>query len=175
MQVKAITVNAAEMMTERQSIPGNGIQAQAESNYMFAPECKVTISREGRNLSRQQMAQAESNVQSTKSVAVESNPLSKQEETKGLRENLMEMFREIGLSGQNLLDRVDEVYSKMCRPSHGDLQFSLNESSEEAMAAVKELAQKAGKVEDITVDPSRAKDLIQAAQEYSLVMPGRTE
>lgn len=165
MQVKTITVNAAEMMAERQSIPGNGLQVQVKNDHMFAPECKVTISREGRNLSRQQMAQAESNIQSTKSVAAESAPSSKREGTKGLRENLMEMFQEIGLSGQNLLDRVEEVYSKMCRPSHGDLQLSRNESSEEAMAAVKELAQKAVKLEDVVIDPSRARDLMQAAQE----------
>lgn len=166
MQVKPITVNAAEMMVERQSILGNGLPVPTESNHMFAPECKVTISQEGRNLSIQQMAQAESNVKNTKSVAAESNPLNKQEGVKGLRENLMEMFQEIGLSGQNLLDRVDEVYGKMCRPSHGDLQFSLNESSEEAMAAVKELAQKAVKLEDVVIDPSRARDLTQEMQQF---------
>lgn len=166
MQIKPITVNAAEMMVERQSILGNGFPMQTESNHMFAPECKITISQEGRNLSRQQMAQAESNVQNTNSVAAESNLLNNQDGVKGLRENLMEMFQEIGLSGQNLLDRVDEVYGKMCRPSHGDLQFSLNESSEEAMAAVKELAQKAVRLEDIVIDPFRARDLMRAAQEY---------
>lgn len=168
MQVNTITVNAADLAAG-QGIQGAGLsgikQVQAESNYMFAPECKVTISQEGRNLSRQQTAQAESNVQNVKSAAADSNSLNKQEGVKGLRENLMEMFQEIGLSGQNLLDRVDEVYGKMCRPSHGDLQFSLNESSEEAMAAVKELAQKAVRLEDVAIDPSGARDLMQAAQE----------
>lgn len=131
MKVEAITVNAAEMMAERQSISGNGLQVQAESNHMFAPECKVTISREGRNLSRQQMVQAESNVQNTKSTAAESNPSAIREEMK-----------------------------------MKDLQFSQNESSEEAMEALNELAQKAVKLEDVVIDPSRAQDLIQAAQDY---------
>ena len=168
MKVEAITVNAAEMMAERQSIPGNGLQVQAESNPMFAPECKVTISREGRNLSRQRMVQAESNVQNTKSAVAESNPSAIRGEMKmkDLREVLMEMFQETGLSGQNLLDRVDEVYNNMYRPPHGDLQFSQNESSEEAMEALKELAQKAVKLEDVVIDHSRAQDLIQAAQDY---------
>lgn len=131
MKVEAITVNAAEMMAERQSIPGNGLQVQAESNHMFAPECKVTISREGRNLSRQWMVQAESNVQNTKSAAAESNP--------------------------------SAIRGEM---NMKDLQFSQNESSEEAMEALNELAQKAVKLEDVVIDPSRAQDLIQAAQDY---------
>lgn len=133
MKVETITVNAAEMMAERQSIPGNGLKVQAESSHRFAPapECKVTISREGRNLSRQQMVQAESNVQNTKSAAVESNP--------------------------------SAIRGEM---NMKDLEFSQNESSEEAMEALNELAQKAVKLEDVVIDPSRAQDLIQAAQDY---------
>lgn len=172
MQIKTITVNAADLTAAGRGIQGTGLpginQVQTVHNSMFAPECKVTISQEGRSLSKQQQqtVQAEKDVRSTRSVATESTQSRRQEGTNGLRENLTEMFQEIGLSGQKLLDRVNEVYDKMCRPSHGDLQFSLDEPTEEAMAAMKELAQKAVKVEDIMIDPSRARDLIQAAQEY---------
>lgn len=170
MQVKTITVSAAGLASAGQGFQGAGLsdikQVQAQSNNMFAPECRVTISQEGRNLSRKQIAQAETDLQSARSAAAEGNSLRRQEGMRNLREILMETFQEMGYSGQKLIDRVNEVYDNMCRPSHGDLQFSLNEPTEEAMAAVKELAQKGVGVEDIMIGSSRAQDLMQAAQEY---------
>lgn len=166
MQVKPITVNAAEMMVERQSILGNGLQVQTEINNMLAPECKVTISQEGRSLSRQQTAYTETSAQSTYKAAAENNQLCRQKERKGLRESLTEMYRRNGFTGEELLKRVNDTYQEIYRRAQGGIQFSMNESSDEAMAAVKELAQKARRVEDIRVDPSGVRDLIQAAQEY---------
>ncbi len=62
MQVKAITVNVAGTMAAERGIQGNGAlgvnHAKTENGNVFAPECKVTISREGRDLSRRQTAQA---------------------------------------------------------------------------------------------------------------------
>ncbi len=60
MQVKTIAVNAAELAAAGRGIPAAGLpganQAQAEAGKGFGPECKVTISREGKNFSRQQTA-----------------------------------------------------------------------------------------------------------------------
>ncbi len=169
MQVKTITVNAAGMATAGRGIQGTGFpvvnQESAENNSMFGPECKVTISQEGRNLSRQQTVREEKDVLGAQGVVAESNQLNRQGEAKGLRDTLMEMFEEIGYKGQQLLDRVNDVYDNMCRPSHGDLQLSLNEPTEEDLAASNELIQKMRKVEDIKVDPSKAQDIIEVAQE----------
>ncbi len=56
MQVKAITVNVAGTTAAKRSIQGNGAlgvnHVKTENGNVFAPECKVTISREGRDLSR---------------------------------------------------------------------------------------------------------------------------
>lgn len=51
MGIKAITVNAAGMAPER-NVQGNRPKEKAE-NSLFGPECRVTLSREGRKLSRQ--------------------------------------------------------------------------------------------------------------------------
>lgn len=170
MQIKTITVNAAGLSATGRGIQGTGLlgmnQVQTEINNMFAPECKVTISEEGRKRSRQQTAYTETSAQSTYKAAAESNQLCQQEERKGLRESLTEMYQRNGFTGEELLKRVNDTYQEIYRRAQGGIQFSMRESSEEAMAAVKELAQKARKVEDIMVDPSEVRDIIQAAQEY---------
>ena len=65
MQIKSITVNAAGMTAAEQGMQGNRNQLQPESS-MFGPECRVTISREGRSLSRQQKVQEETGAHSVK-------------------------------------------------------------------------------------------------------------
>lgn len=175
MQVKTITVNAAEMMTEmlaeRQGVLGNSTQVQVETDHMFEPECRVTISEEGRKRSRQKAvcaeASAETNVRSTqKAAAKSSRSYPPQKQFTDLREALTEMYRKNGFTGEELTDRVNIMYEETYRRAQGGIQFSLNEPTDEAKAAMEELAQKAVKVEDIAIDPSRAQDLIQAAQEY---------
>lgn len=51
MEIKAITVNAAGMAPER-NVQGNRLEEKTESS-LFGSECRVTISREGKKLSRQ--------------------------------------------------------------------------------------------------------------------------
>lgn len=51
MQIKTITVNAAAMAPERK-VQGNKPKEKTE-NSLFGPECRATISREGKKLSRQ--------------------------------------------------------------------------------------------------------------------------
>lgn len=169
MQVRTITVNASNLTTAGRGIQGTGFpvvnQEPTGNNSMFGPECKVTISQEGRNLSKQQTVCAETSTRSNGSAAAESGQSCLQGERKGLYDTLTEMFQEIGYTGQQLLDRVNEVYNNMCRPPHGDLQFSLKEPTEEDFAAANELIQNMKKVEDIKVDSSEEQDLLQAAQE----------
>lgn len=171
MQVKTITVNAAGLAAARRGMPGTGLlgvnQQQTEANSMPVPECKVTISEEGRKRSRQQTAYTETSAQSMQKEAAKSSPsYPPQKQFKDLREALTEMYTWNGFTGDELIERVNNMYEEIYRRAQGGIQFSVNESSDEAMAAVKELAQKAGKVEDIIADPSRARDLIQAAQEH---------
>lgn len=85
---------------------------------------------------------------------------------KGLRETLTDMYRNNGFTDEELLERVNNTYQEICQRAQGGIQFSQNKPSEEAMAAMKELTQKAVKFEDVVIDPSRARDLMQAAQEY---------
>ncbi len=61
---------------------------------------------------------------------------------------------------------LDRSYHWTIAPCGNRALNLLGLSSEEAMAAVKELAQKAVKLEDVVIDLFRARDLIQAAQEY---------
>ena len=169
MQVKTITVNATGMATAGRGIQGTGFpvvnQESAENNSMFGPECKVTISQEGRNLSKQQTVCAETSTRSNGSAAAESGQTYRQGEPKGLYDSLTEMYQEIGFTGQQLLDRVNQLYDEIYRRSQGGIQFSRNEPTEEDLAATNELIQKMRKVEDIKVDPSKAQDIIEVAQE----------
>lgn len=174
MQVKTITVNAAEIMTEmvaeRQGALRNSPQVQAAKEHTFAPECRVTISQEGKKRSRQQKAYAETSAEtsarSPQKSAGSSRSYLPQKQYTNLREALTEMYKWNGFTGDELLERVNSTYEEIQRRAQGGIQFSVNEPSEEAKAAMEELAQKALKAEDIAIDPSRAQDLIQAAQEY---------
>lgn len=167
MQVKTITVNAANLAAAGREIPaaaGRKIPAaglpavnqeqQAGRKNVFGPECEVAISREGRSLSRQQAA------------ARSSQPYPPQKQFHDLREALTEMYRGNGFTGEELLERVEDTYQELHRRAQGGIQFSLKEPTDEETAAMKELAQKAVKVEDTGIDPSRAQDLLQAAQAY---------
>lgn len=97
MQIKAITVNAAGMTAAGRGLPGNNLaaanQAQAENGSGFGPECRVTISREGKSLSRRQAAQAETNARGTQSVKDEKRLLRQQEQIR-LSEEIRDNYRE---------------------------------------------------------------------------------
>ena len=101
MQIKAITVNAAGMMTVGKGILEKGNQMQSEGG-IFGPECKVTISREGRNLSNLQTAQSGAGVRNVQSVREERALLRQQDEAdlameirEGYREELNEIDEKI--------------------------------------------------------------------------------
>ena len=61
MQIKGVNANTVSVMPAARDVRENGVQIRLEDN-MFGPECKVTISEEGRNLSEQQTAQEKTGV-----------------------------------------------------------------------------------------------------------------
>ena len=90
MQIKGLTVNAAGMMPV-----GAGIQEKKNqmrsAGGMFGPECRVTISQEGRKLSGQQTARSETgNAQSVR----EERMLLRQQEEADLDAEIREGYRE---------------------------------------------------------------------------------
>lgn len=121
MQIGAVTVNASGMAA------GTGIQGKSPlgtdgaqtGKSGFGPECRVTISKEGRNRSRQQQeVQAEKSVQSTR---LERKLISAQEEAEqsksikdGYREQLAEIEQKISTlnSSYNKIKDKDETIGK---------------------------------------------------------------
>lgn len=101
MQIKAITVNAAGMMAAGPGIREKGDQMCPEGS-LFGPECRVTISKEGRNLSGLWTAQSEAGVRNDESVRKERALLRQQDEAElaaeireGYREELNEIDEQI--------------------------------------------------------------------------------
>ncbi len=96
MQIKAITVNAAGTMAAERGIQGNrtsGVnQDKAENGNVFGPEYKVTISREGKSLSRRQ---AGAEAPSVKEERMLLRQLDEAELAKEIREGYREKLNEI--------------------------------------------------------------------------------
>ena len=88
MQVKTITVNAANT-TAMQNGQSNGTPLQA-NNSTFPPQCKVTISKEGKKLSRQLTEQPQG---SSQDAAMRRIMLRRDEESE-LSEKITEGYRE---------------------------------------------------------------------------------
>lgn len=167
MQVKTITVNGAGMMTARQGIQGKENPIEQEGN-LFGPECKVTISKAGRNLSELQMAQAGTDSLGERDIKAEARALHQQGETSKLKEDLRNIFEECGLEGDRLRERVDSFYQEIIERSKGDLEVPTDTVTVEKMTAATELIEKLKNInyEDIKIDPARAQDLTQVMQEY---------
>ena len=113
MQIKAITVNSAGMMPA-----GAGIQEKKNQMWleggMFGPECRVTISQEGRKLSGQQTARSETG--NAQSVREERMLLRQQEEAdldaeirEGYREELNEIDEKIKALNASYSSSEDEI------------------------------------------------------------------
>lgn len=115
MQIKAITVNAASLASP-QGIQVNRNQAQPEDN-MFGTECKVTISKEGRNLSRQQASRTEKgtqDIQNSQSVKAERMLLRRQEQAeqdKKIRDGYREELKEI----EDKISSLNSSYPSLCK------------------------------------------------------------
>ncbi len=152
MQIKAITVNAAGMTVAEQGMQGNRNQLQPESS-VFGPECRVTISREGRSLSRQQKVQEETGAHSVKEERMllrrqEEAELSK-EIREGYRESLNEIDKQITdynssyarfekdkvIYDAELMEKTLEEQQELMQAMNSQKQFQMEEGQRRAKEA----------------------------------------
>lgn len=171
MQVRTITVNAAGLTPPEQGIQGkvslDGNQRQAEGGNGFGPECKVTISREGRNLSRQQTAQ---DTRSAASAREEKRLLRQQEQIElsmeirnGYRESLNAIEKQITdyntsyakfdpktvIYDGAMIDETIEEREKLKTTLENQKQFQAEESQRLAKEARQMALQSAGYQDEI--------------------------
>lgn len=106
MQVKAVALNAANMAAgwNRQ---GNGDQVQPRDS-IFGAECKVTISRKGRELSRQQTEEKEKGAGCAKAERM----LLRQQEESRLNEDMKKSYREKLKELEDTADYLNHSYNK---------------------------------------------------------------
>lgn len=81
MQVKSVTLNVADIMAAVRDAQDNREQVQPISSP-FGANCRLTISREGRDLSRQQAAQSSQDTAGAKGVRQQLRQLEKAEQKK---------------------------------------------------------------------------------------------
>lgn len=146
MQIKAITVNAGNT-TVGQNFQGNSTLVQADNN-LFTPQCKVTISKEGKRLSRQQTEQPK---ESAGDAAVQRKMLRRIEETEqndktmdGYREQLTEIEKKISDLNRSFKAEADretiEKEQEILRDMREQKQAQLEENQRYAKEA-RELAE----------------------------------
>lgn len=147
MQIKGITVNAAGTIAGERGIHGNVVsganQVKAENGNVFGPEYKVTISREGKNLSRRQEPQAETGTQDIRSVRMERALLRLQEDTgqgqdigEKYRGELDELDQKIeALNSSNLGDEVIEKQNKLLEAMRRQKAYQLEQNQKQAKEA----------------------------------------
>ncbi|MCM1044135.1 MAG: hypothetical protein NC417_01365 [Candidatus Gastranaerophilales bacterium] len=89
MKIRAITMNAANMAVQ-QNTQRNQYQAQSAGS-MFSPRYKVSISKEGRDLIRQQSSHAGENAQSAQSISTQ-RKLFRQQDQDELQEDIRQGY-----------------------------------------------------------------------------------
>ena len=135
MQIKAITVNSAGMMPV-----GAGIQEKKNqmrsAGGMFGPECRVTISQEGRKLSGQQTARSETgNAQSVR----EERMLLRQQEEADLAAEIREGYREELNEIDEQIKALNASYASWEEEMRGDIEFQESRLGRTMNETVKEL------------------------------------
>lgn len=138
MQIRSITVNAAGLAQGRE-VQENMPQVQPKKNG-FGPECKVTISREGKALSHKQTVQQ---AEKPQNVEVGKTLTSWQEEYVGLKKSFAEMLEKEGCYADEIRERTEKFYEIFCstNPFHGEIQQIMAENpTEEEMEAMNERA-----------------------------------
>lgn len=148
MQIKPITVNAVNT-TVAQNVQRNGAPAQVYNN-IFTPQCKVTISKEGKKLSRQQSEQPQGSAQdaAVKRMMLRRNEESEQNEkiTDGYREQLQDIEKQINSLNRSwsFNTKVDketiEKEQQVLRSMRDQKQAQLEENQRRAQEA-RELAE----------------------------------
>lgn len=157
MQIKGISANDPGMTVGR-NIQGSRNQARPGNN-LFGPQCRVTISREGRRLSRQQAARTEQSARSVKTDRM----LRQQEEdarneniTKGYREELRNIEKTIrSLNGSYDREETGETIEEkqeVLRAMESQKQLLAEENQRRAREARQTAMELAGYQEDIDED-----------------------
>lgn len=147
MQIKAITVNAAGMAAE-QRVQGK-IQQEQPVGSVFGPECKVTISQEGRNLSRQQTDQAKQSAQSFRAE----QKLFRQQEEAEREQKTNEGYRE-------QLEKIEKNIDSLSHSYKAEADKSAVEKEQEVLSAMR--SQKQAQMEE---NQRRAKEAQQMAMQ----------
>lgn len=125
MQFDAITVNAAGINAVGapavQGFRGNGDQAQAEGD-MFGPVCRVTISNEGKALSRQQTTRVKDDAGNAQ-AAMEERRLLHREERAEQEKDIREGYREELAEIDKLIKEYNVSYAKQKREREDELLY----------------------------------------------------
>ena len=188
MQIRAITVNAAGMAAEKGlqgNISSGANHVQAEKN-MFGAECRVTISREGKKLSRQRTAQTEKANPNTLSVKEERKLLRQQEQARlskeirdGYREELNEIDKQITEYNNSyakfdskkvrydaaLMDKTIEEQQKLLTTMQNQKQFQIDEGQRLAKEAQQMAMQSAGYQDEIDENNRELVTLLKTIEE----------
>lgn len=188
MQIRSITVNAAGMAAEK-GLQGNTSSGtnhvQAEKN-IFGAECRVTISREGKKLSRQQTARAEKSTQNPQSVKKERMLLRQQEQAElskeirdGYREDLNEIDKQIteynnsyprfernkAIYNSALINKTLDEHLKLLTAMQNQKQFQIEESQRLAKEAQQMAMQSAGYQDEIDENNRELVTLLKTMEE----------
>lgn len=191
MQINTITVNAAGLAAAGKGIPAVGLsgtnQVQAENGSQFGPECRVTISREGRNLSRQQAAQAETDTRGAQSIRGERRLLRQEEQmrlSREIRDDYREKLNEIEkeIEGYNtsfarfdksransanlaMINETVEEREKLKTALENQKQFQAEESQRLAKEARQAAMQSAGYQDEIDENNRELATLLKTMEE----------
>lgn len=142
MQIRGIGVNTAGMMSAVQGGQDNGNRIQSGGN-MFGPEYRVTLSREGRNLSRQQSSLAEAGVHSNKKMRMLSRELEEAEQAEKAREGyydeLDELERQIKVLNAAYSGRLEKTYNSWLMKEIAEELRPLREDLRELQKEMQEL------------------------------------
>lgn len=179
MQIRAITVNAADMAAGR-DIHGNRLsganRAQTENSSMFGAECRVTISQEGRNMSRQQAAQTKEVTQGTSSVKAERMLLRSQKEAEqdkdireGYREKLDEIDKKISALNSSYAKQKDretiEEQQEVLRAMRNQKVYQQEQNEKRAREARQMAMQSAGYQDEIDENNRELLTLLKTMEE----------
>lgn len=172
MQIKAITVNAAGTMAAGPGIREKGDQVRPEGS-LFGPECRVTISQEGRNLSGLRTAQSEAGGQNAESVRKERALLRQQDEAElaaGIREGYREELKEI----DEQIKALNASYASWEEEMKIDTEFqnsTLGDAMKETVKELKSLREAMQEQKDFQTEEAKRK--MMEAQQMAMQQSAR--
>lgn len=156
MQIKAITVNAAGVTAAGGIVQGNGSSGvnlgKAENSNVFGTECKVTLSREGKNLSRSQTAQESQDIQTVRAQRalqrLQQDVDPGQDIGEKYRDELDELDQKIkDLNSDNLSDEVIIKQNKLLEALRKQKALQLEQNEKKAKEA-RQMAEQCAKYQD---------------------------